>query len=151
MKAISSVKHVRRMAAEILGVGEGRIWIDPEHLKRVSGAISREEVRKLIDDGFIGVRPIKGVSRVRARRRALQRKKGRRKGPGSRKGSRISRKELWMIKVRALRRFLRTLKEKKLIEPKVYRRLYLMVKGGAFRSVAHLKLYLNEHKLIRRI
>lgn len=151
MRGISSVVHVRRMAAEILGVGENRVWISPEHLKRVSNAISREEVRKLIDDGFIGIRPIKGTSRVRARHRALQRKKGRRKGPGSRKGPRVDKKGLWMSRVRALRKFLRRLRDRKLIEPKVYRKLYLMVKGGAFRSVSHLKLYLNERKLIRRV
>ncbi|HDD33891.1 MAG TPA: 50S ribosomal protein L19e, partial [Thermofilaceae archaeon] len=41
-------RMVRRLAAEILGVGESRVWIDPEKLERVETAVTREDVRRLI-------------------------------------------------------------------------------------------------------
>jgi len=64
------------------------------------------------------------------------------RGRGSRKGSkyaRARRKELWVNKVRAQRRFLSYLREKGLITRKVYRIYYKKVKGGAFKSVSSLK------------
>ncbi|MCS7138595.1 MAG: 50S ribosomal protein L19e, partial [Crenarchaeota archaeon] len=39
-----SVKTVRRLAAEILKVGESRIWIDPERLEDVENAVTRADV-----------------------------------------------------------------------------------------------------------
>lgn len=140
----------RRLAAEVLGVGESRIWIDPENLDRVAAIISREEVRKLIKEGVIKVRPPSTPSRGRVRIRRKQKKKGRRKGSGSRKGSRADEKDLWVAKIRALRKYLKYLKRRKLIDRRTYRRLYLMTKGGSFKSVRHLKTYLIEHNLMRR-
>ncbi|RLI07979.1 50S ribosomal protein L19e, partial [Candidatus Bathyarchaeota archaeon] len=79
-----NLRSRRRMAAEVLGVGESRIWIDPEYLDVVADVITKEEVRRLIHEGIIRVKPEAGVSRARARRIRAQKKKGRRRGPGSR-------------------------------------------------------------------
>jgi len=145
------LKVQRRLAAEVLGVGESRIWIDPAEAERVANAITREDVRKLIKDGVIRVIPEKGASRGRYRiYRLKQRRKGLRKGPGSRKGPQISRKELWMIRIRAIRRFLKFLRRKRIITPRVYRKLYMMAKGGAFKSVRDVKTYIKEQGLARR-
>ncbi|RLF23655.1 MAG: 50S ribosomal protein L19e [Thermoprotei archaeon] len=144
------LKSVRRMAAEILGVGIHRIWIDPERMDEAMEAITREDVKRLIKEGVIKARPIKGTSRVRARIRHEQRRKGRRRGPGTKKGSRIDEKEQWVRRIRAIRRFLRYLRKRRIITPKAYRMLYRMAKGGAFHSIAHVKMYIKEHGLVRR-
>ena len=143
----------RRLAAEVLGVGEGRIWIDPERLEDVEVAMTREDVRKLIKDGAIRTKPEKGISRGRKRVLREKKKKGRRRGLGSRKGAkgaRAPRKELWMSRIRALRKRLRELRARRMITASVYRKLYLLAKGGAFRSVAHLEQYIEANKLYRR-
>ena len=130
----------RRLAAEILGVGESRIWIDPERIEEVSAAITREEVRRLIHEGVIGALPERGTSRARARARK------RRKGPGSRKGAkgaRMSEKRIWITRIRALRRYLRELRDEGVIEKHTYHALYKMAKGGFFRSKAHLRRYIQ--------
>jgi len=145
------MRKIRRMAADILNCGENRIWIDSSRLEQVIGVISREEVKRLIKDGVIRKRPEKGISRYRIRLKKLKKKKGRRRGPGSRKGPRYDEKELWVRRVRAQRRFIRMLKERKIIDRRTYRRLYLLIKGGVFRDVAHIKNYIKEHKLARRI
>ncbi len=137
----------RRLAAEILKVGEDRVWIDPTKIEEVEGAITREDVRALIEQGIIDARPIRGTSRVRARKRHLQRKKGRRRGHGKRKGkkySKISRKEKWMITIRAIRRKLRELKDKSIIDRKTYRKLYIMAKSGRIKSKSHLMQIIKE-------
>ncbi|RLE58225.1 MAG: 50S ribosomal protein L19e [Thermoprotei archaeon] len=148
---MSAVDRVKRLAAEVLGVGVNHIWIDPNELDRVSRVITKEEVRSLIKEGIIRKRPIKGVSRHRAVLRHQKEKRGRRKGSGSRKGPRIDPKEQWISKIRAQRKFLRMLRDRKIIDRRAYRMLYRMCKGGAFRSIAHLKLYIKEHNLARKI
>ncbi|RLF99849.1 MAG: 50S ribosomal protein L19e, partial [Candidatus Wolframiiraptor sp.] len=42
------------------------------------------------------------------------------------------------------------LRDKKLITKTVYRKIYKMVKAGAFKSVAAMMEYLEQNKLIRR-
>jgi large subunit ribosomal protein L19e len=146
------LKTQRRLAAKILGVGVNRIWIDPERAADVSTAITRADIKRFIHDGTIQARPERGVSRGRARMRLLKRKKGRRRGIGSRKGAaraRMPKKERWIRTVRPLRASLRELREKRIIDAKQYRKLYRMVKGGLFRSKAHLRAYLRERGWLR--
>ncbi|MEM3399680.1 MAG: 50S ribosomal protein L19e [Candidatus Micrarchaeia archaeon] len=146
------VKTVRRLAADILGVGEKRIYIDPESMDRVKEALTRDDVRALIKEGIITKRKIHGVSRARARRLHEQRKKGRRRGRGSIRGkkySKVKRKRIWMNKLRAQRKLLKLLREKGAIKKDVYRRLYGMAKGGAFKSKSALLTYLQEHGLAK--
>ena len=55
-----------------------------------------------------------------------------------------------MAKIRIQRKFLAEIKEKKLLDSKTYRPLYLKAKGGFFRNKRHIKLYLEEHNLINK-
>ncbi len=134
----------RRLAAEILGVGENRIWMDPTRADEISTAIRREDVKKLIKRGIIRSRPKKGVSRGRVRERGV-----RRRGPGSREGATESQKLKWMRRVRALRKTLSNLRDKREITPAQYRKLYKMVKGGFFRDRGHLLSYLKEQGMVK--
>jgi len=111
--------------------------------------VTKDDVRALIDQGLIWAEPERGVSRGRWRVRHIKKKKGRRRGHGSRKGPRTDEEEAWKEKVRAMRRFLNTLKRKGKLEPRVWRQLYRMVKGNYFRDLDHLKTYINEHKLAK--
>jgi len=142
----------RRLAADILGVGINRVWVDPARATDVSAAISREDVRRLIRQDAIKAKPERGISRGRFRRRAAKRKRGRRRGVGSRKGTRKARqpkKARWIRTVRPLRARLRELKRERTINQREYRKLYRMVKGGAFKSRAHLETHLRERGLLK--
>jgi large subunit ribosomal protein L19e len=150
---MTNLSNQRRLAAEILKIGQNRVWIDPERMDDVEGAITREEVKKLIHEKVIVSLPEKGVSRSRAK--AVRRKKGmgRRKGPGSRTGSghaKISKKEAWMSKIRSLRRNLRELKANRVITESTYRKMYGVAGSGKFESVADLERYLKAHDLWRK-
>ncbi len=148
-----SLKSQRRMAAEILKVGESRVWIDPERADEVELAITREEIRRLVHEEAIRKIPEKGVSRARARIHHEKKKRGRRRGPGSRtsaQGARAPSKEVWMKKIRALRKRLRELRDRHAITVSVYRRLYVMAKSGSFRSVSDLERYIEDRNLRRR-
>ena len=143
----------RRLAAQILKVGQNRVWIDPERIDDVEVAITREEIRKLIHEGVVKQLPEKGVSRARARILHEKKKKGRRRGPGSRTSSshaKISKKEAWMNKIRPLRKRLRELKTNRTITLNTYRKIYKMASSGRFESIADMERYLKAHELWRK-
>ncbi|MBS3794684.1 MAG: 50S ribosomal protein L19e [Candidatus Thorarchaeota archaeon] len=140
----------KRLAAEVMGVGKSRVWIDPEWVDEVSLAITKNDIRRLIDEGIIQKKAKKGVSRGRARHNASQRRKGQRKGPGRKKGkatAKLSKKDRWIRKIRPIRKELRRMRDEGEITSSVYRTLYRKAKGNTFRNVAHLKTYISERNL----
>ncbi|MCX8196187.1 MAG: 50S ribosomal protein L19e [Acidilobaceae archaeon] len=144
----------RRLAAELLGVGESRIWInpDPKLEEEISQAVTRRDVEKLIHKGVIRVKPRKGNSHTRWLERRRARQEGKRRGYGKREGSvgaRQDEKEVWMGRIRKIRRTLRWLRDHGMIDRRTYRKLYIKAKGGAFRSAADLKLHLQQMGLLK--
>lgn len=144
------LKLQKRLAAQILKCSTKRIGFDPERLEDIKGAITKVDIHFLIKGKAIKRKPVKGVSKVRARKIREQKRKGRRRGFGSRKGKKtatLSRKSSWIQRIRALRKLLIELKNKKEISRNVYQNLYLKAKGGFFRSRRHILLYIKEHNL----
>lgn len=137
------------MAAEVLDVGENRVWIDPEQMDRVDEAITRQDIRNLIESGAIEKKDKKGTSKGRSRENKKQKKKGQQKGHGSRKGkkgARKSSKDEWMEKIRSIRNRLQEMRDNDEITQDQYRKLYDMSKGGFFRDTKHLETHV-ENKL----
>jgi large subunit ribosomal protein L19e len=135
----------KRLAARILKVGKSRIWLDPSKKKDIDAAITKTDIRKLIKKGYIKALP-KKLHKPRE-------KKKRRKGPGRRKGSKfatVTTKERWISTVRPLRQMLKELRDSNQIDRQTYRKLYMLVKGGMFRSRSHLKIYLEQHGLLKK-
>jgi len=148
-----SLRSQRRIAAQVLKVGTNRVWIDPERLEDVEVAITREEIRRLIHEGAIRPAPEKGVSRVRARILHEKKKKRLRRGPGTKKGSggaKITKKQAWMQKIRALRRTLRKWKANRALTEGAYRQLYTIAGSGAFGSIADMERYAKTHGMWRK-
>jgi large subunit ribosomal protein L19e len=135
----------RRIAAKILKVGENRVWLDPSKTEEIKKAVTRADVKKLIEKKIIKALPEK-------LKKPKERKK-RKRGPGSKKGgkySKLGKKRRWIITIRPLRKMLKELRDSGQIDRKTYRKLYLMAKGGMFRSRAHLKTYLEQHGLLKK-
>jgi large subunit ribosomal protein L19e len=150
---MTKLNSQRRLAAQILKVGQNRVWIDPERTDDVEGAITRDDVKKLIHEKVITALQEKGVSRARAKAVQGKKRRGRRKGPGSHGGSgyaKISKKEAWMNKIRSLRKRLRELKASRVIAETTYSQVYRMAGSGRFESIADLERYLNAHDLWRK-
>jgi large subunit ribosomal protein L19e len=148
-----SLRTQRRIAAQILKVGTNRVWIDPERLEDVEVAITREEIRKLIHEDAIKSVPEKGISRVRARILHEKKKKKLRRGPGTRKGSsgaKVTKKQAWMQRIRALRRTLREWKVNRALTEGAYRQLYTIAGSGTFGSIDEMERYAKTHGLWRK-
>ncbi len=144
---MTDLKAQRRLAADILDVGQNRIKFDPDAQSEIADAITRDDVRELIDSGTIEAKTATGNSRGRARKRQKKRAYGHQKGHGSRKGKaggRQNKKDDWRSRIRAQRRELRELRDAGDIDRSQYRELYEMASGGEFDSVADLNRYVNE-------
>jgi large subunit ribosomal protein L19e len=86
-----SLKLQKRLAASVLKCGERKIWLDPNEVNEISMANSRQNIRKLVKDGFVIRKPQKIHSRARARRALEAKRKGRHSGYGKRRGTREAR------------------------------------------------------------
>lgn len=146
---MTNLAKQKRIAAQILKVGQGRVWIDPKANEDVFGALTREEIYKMIAGGFIKKRDKKGVSRGRTRVLAIKKATGRRKGQGSRKGAKGARggkKRRWITKIRALRRRLKELRDNAEIDKTTHHKLYMKAKGGEIRNISHLNNIIATYK-----
>lgn len=140
----------KRIAADILKCGISRVKIlDP---KEVEDALTREDVRELIKKGLIAKIQKKGTSKKYAKKLLVKKKLGRRGSVGSKKGKKSARtpkKKNWIKTARPLRKILKELRDNRQIEKKIYKELYLQIKGGMFRNKKHLLYYLKEHELLK--
>lgn len=142
----------KRLAAYVLKCSQDRVVFDAEKLSDIKEAITKADIRALVEQGIISKIPTRGVSRARINFAQGQKKKGKRKGHGSRKGAagaRTNKKRTWVNKVRLQRRFLQSLRAKKILEQDKFVELYKKVKGGIFRSKRHMELYLTEQGILK--
>ncbi len=145
----SKLTMQKKLAADIMKVGKSKVWISPDKDKQkdLQSAITRADIKKLISKGLIKALPTK----VKMPRTKKEIKK--RKGTGTRRGSkyaRLTRKQKWMSTVRSLREMLKGLKDEKKLDNATYRKLYMLVKGGQFRSRSHLRIYLEQRGLLKK-
>ena len=149
---MTDLRNQRRMAAELLKCGVHRVWMDQDRLDEIAKAVTKDDIRILINGKAIKARQIKGISSGRKKNVAEQKKKGRRRGHGSRKGAkyaRLPKKERWINTIRPIRTYLKTLREEKQIDATTYRKYYRKAKGGEFRSKHHLQTHLISDGILK--
>jgi large subunit ribosomal protein L19e len=132
----------KRIASSILKCGESRVWIDPRS-EKVKHAITRKDIRGFIKEGIIQKIPEK---------KANSHVSGRQQRTGSKKGTSKARdgpKANWLKIIRPQRKMLMDMYDNKTLADKAYRKMYKMIKGGAFRSRAHLMLHLKNKGLVK--
>ncbi len=150
---MTDLRNQRRMAASVLKCGVNRVWIDHDRIDEIAKAVTKDDIRILINGEAIKSRQIQGISSGRKNYSKKQREKGRRRGHGSRKGAvyaRLPRKERWIRTIRPIRAYLVNLRDEKKIDGTTYRRFYQKAKGGEFRSKSHLESHLVSGGFIKK-
>ena len=135
----------KRLAADILKVGHSRVVMDPDHLEDIKNAITRSDIRKMINHGYIKVKKTK-IKKPELYPKKKKKGHGKRKGA---KGAKVKKKRDWINTIRPLRRMLKDLRDKGTIDTRTYRKTYMLVKSGMFRSRSHLNLYLKQKGVLR--
>ena len=146
------LKVQRRLAAQLLKCGENRIRFDKDSLSDIKEAITKTDIRSLINSGIISKKRLHNTSRFWSRKNKRQKSYGKQKGHGSRKGKKTARsapKRTWINKIRLQREFIKSLRNSGIVASSDYHELYMKSKGGFFRSLRHLKLYTKEKGLVK--
>jgi large subunit ribosomal protein L19e len=150
---MTDLRNQRRMAASLLKCGIHRVWMDQDRLDEIAKAVTKDDVRILINGKAIKSRQKEGISKGRKRYIMEQKSKGRRKGHGSRKGAkfaRFPRKKQWIKTIRPIRTYLKDLRDTEKIPRSIYRKYYRKAKGGEFRSKRHLNTHLVSDGVIKK-
>jgi large subunit ribosomal protein L19e len=138
-----SVATVKRLAADILDVGQNRIRMNPEEMQRVKEALTRGDVDALIKEKVIT------LSEQRGRKKLVKKNKGKRTR-GKRKGvSRKNSKEEWMKRVRSQRKYLKQLLAENKMDKEHKRAIYMKIKSGVFKNKGTMLNYLKENKIFK--
>lgn len=149
---VVNLKAKKRLAARVTGVGIHRIRFDADHLDDVADAITRENIRSLITANTIKIKSFTGTSKGRAHtKKAQKNKRGTTQGSKQgRKGARVGKKEVYVAKVRSLRRLLKIAKDRKDLTNPEFWILYKKVGGNTVRNKAHLRTLMEEIKVKRK-
>jgi large subunit ribosomal protein L19e len=128
----------KHFVGRTLYVGQDRIVFNKERLSEIKEAITKQDIRELVRDGAIFIKPINGRAKVEhrtSRRRA-----------GSVRKRVINGKREYMIITRKLRAYLAELRKQEVISREQWLTLRKRVRARHFRSKAHLKEELGAMK-----
>ena len=145
---VVNLKAKKRLVSRVTGVGVHRVKFDSDHLDDVADAITRENIRSLITANTIKIKSFVGTSKGRAHyKKAQKNKRGIKQGSKQgRKGARVGKKEVYVAKVRSLRRLLKIAKDRKDLTNPEFWALYKKVGGNTVRNKAHLRQLMDEVK-----
>lgn len=120
----------RELASKVLGVGKERILFAESHLSEIKEAITRQDIRDLVNSGAIQIREIKG------RRKIVKRKHRRRTGKVKLKVNKS--KQDYIIITRKLRKFAKHLLKTGKINNENYKDIRRKIRARSFKSKRHL-------------
>jgi len=125
------LNKIKELAAKTLKIGKKRLRFNENRLDETKEAITKQDIRDLVNDKAIIIKEIKG--------KKTKKKRKTRRRAGSIKINLKKRKKTYMILARKLRAYLSELKKQEKISPEKYKKLRIEIRQKAFKSKANLK------------
>ncbi len=126
------ILNKKNLAARALKIGKDRIKFVKFRLDEIKDAITKQDIRDLVEAGAIIIKPIKG------RKTNVKRKN--RRGPGKIKKKVKKRKQEYVKITRKLRKHVKILKNQGSLSKEESKQLRKEIRNRTFRSKASLKL-----------
>ena len=124
------LERKKELAARSLGIGKTRLVFNPERLDEIKEAITKQDIRDLLNNRAIIIKEIKGRRKVRVRKM--------RRGVGSVRKKVLNKKTRYVKLTRKLRSNLSQARKKGMSREK-YIQLRKEIKASAFKNLAHLR------------
>ncbi len=129
---MKTLKSQRRMASEVLRVGKNKVWLDPLRLKDIQEALTRADIEELIKDNAIRAKPSESGKKRRSKKTVYAKRKVN------------TRKREYIQRIRKLRKYIKNLKDSKMIGGEKYYALRKEAKSGQFKNLRHLKEHIRH-------
>ena len=133
-----NLNNKKSLAARALKVGKERIVFSRGRLEEIKEAITKQDIRDLLNEGAIIVKNIKG------RKKNLKKKVKRSTGNIRKKVNK--RKQNYVIMTRKLRNYSSELKKQDKLTREEVKELRKKIRNKDFKSKAHLKEYIGGLK-----
>ncbi len=130
-----NLRSKKQLAANTFGVGKSRIMFVNERIEEIKEAITKQDMRNLLQDGAIIIKEVKGRSKNVG-------KKKKRKFSKRRKNVNTRKKD-YVILTRKLRKLISDRKKKGEINKEEEKKLRNRIRNKMFKSKAHLKEYMG--------
>jgi len=130
----------KNLIARTLNVGKSRVIINIKRMQEIKEAITKQDIRDLLNDKAISIREVKG-------RRTIRKRKTRRRA-GSIKQRPSRGKQKYVKLTRKLRGHLFQLKKNKKISQESFLKLRKQIRTKEFRSLSHMKERIKEAGVI---
>lgn len=127
----------KKLAAKVLDVGLGRVWFNPARQEEIKEAITRQDIRDLVKEKAIRIKPITG------KRKKVKRKT--RKHAGKIKKV-VKDKMEYVHKIRRMRAYLRLLRSAGRLSSKDYSKLRRDAKSTVFTDFKQFKEHISLTK-----
>jgi large subunit ribosomal protein L19e len=133
-----NLKTRKELAARTLEIGKSRIVFLVSRIKDIKEAITKQDIRDLISDGAIVIKPVKGRKKVEKRKN--------KRSYGKIKKKVNKRKERYVIMTRKLRKYVANMKEQGKLEREEILKIRKKIRNKDYKDLAHLKEYIGELK-----
>lgn len=133
-----NLRKKKELAARALNISRARIIFNTSRLEEIKNAITKQDIKDLLNSKAILIKEILG-------RKKVVKRNTRRKGGSIRKKHK-KRKYEYMILTRKLRAYLSSLKKRGLIQKEQFLKLRKEIRASDFKSLAQMKEKMQEVK-----
>lgn len=130
-----NLRNKKELAIRTLKIGKKRIIFIESRKEEIKEAITKQDIRDLVESGAIVIREIRGKKKIG------KKKKG--KGPGNVKKKVNKRKQKYVVMTRKLRGYSKEIFSQGKITKDELKEIRKKIRNKMFKSKAHLKSYME--------